>query len=216
MQRYRKNIRTFFSFLFLSGLFALVLSGNLQAQTDNTLNTLSGTTSARNPDQPETQQKKNDWKEDPPKGTPGLHKGRFFTGGGIGAQFGQLTAVEIAPMVGYIPHRLFRFGLTFNFSYIKDNYYTPPVSDYFWGGSLFARLYPIQYLFLHVEIGGFNQSYGMDRQRKWMAYPLAGIGGSYTFGRRMGISLTVLYNFNHSEYSIYGNPIVRIGFDVGL
>ena len=107
----------------------------------------------------------NDWEEEPPKGTPGLYKNRFFTGGGVGLQFGTLTAVELAPTVGYIVHRMFRFGITVNFSYFRDAYFQPALSSYYWGGSFFVRFYPIRRLFIHAEIGGMNQPYGSNHER---------------------------------------------------
>ena len=158
----------------------------------------------------------NDWEEEPPKGTPGLYKNRFFTGGGVGLQFGTLTAVELAPTVGYIVHRMFRFGITVNFSYFRDAYFQPALSSYYWGGSFFIRFYPIRRLFIHAEIGGMNQPYGSDHERKWLAYPIAGIGYSQPLGNRVALTIRAMWNFNNDEYSIYGNPIIGIGCEVGL
>ena len=134
----------------------------------NDLNTLSSQKDVREARQV------NDWEEEPPKGTPGLYKNRFFTGGGVGLQFGTLTAVELAPTVGYIVHRMFRFGITVNFSYFRDAYFQPALSSYYWGGSFFVRFYPIRRLFIHAEIGGMNQPYGSNHERKWLAYPQPG------------------------------------------
>lgn len=185
--------------------------GRVQAQDVNSLNSVSQKQVSQ-----EDSPRMYPWKEDPPKGTPGLHKGRFFTGGGIGAQFGSITAVELAPMVGYIPHRMVRFGLAVNFSYYRASGFNGIYKDYFWGGNFFLRFYPIQRLFLHVEIGAYNQEYGTDRQRKWMFYPLAGIGYNQPISQRLSFHIKLLWNFNDSEYSIYGNPIIGFGFDVGL
>ena len=127
-------------------LITLFLAIPLAAKAQvNDLNTLSSQKDAREARQ------SNDWEEEPPKGTPGLYKNRFFTGGGLGLQFGTLTAVELAPTVGYIVHRMFRFGITVNFSYFRDAYFQPALSSYYWGGSFFIRFYPIRRLFLHVE-----------------------------------------------------------------
>lgn len=167
-------------------------------------------------EQKEEKQKMYPWKEDPPKGTPGLHKGRFFTGGGIGVQFGSITAIELSPMVGYIPHRMVRFGVTFNFSYYRAASFSGIYKDYFWGGNFFLRFYPIQRLFLHAEIGSYNQRYGTDGQRKWLLYPIAGIGYSQPITQQLSFHVKLLWSFNNSEYSIYGNPIISMGLDVGL
>ena len=153
-------------------LITLFLAIPLAAKAQvNDLNTLSSQKDAREARQ------SNDWEEEPPKGTPGLYKNRFFTGGGLGLQFGTLTAVELAPTVGYIVHRMFRFGITVNFSYFRDAYFQPALSSYYWGGSFFVRFYPIRRLFIHAEIGGMNQPYGTDHERRWLAYPIAGQPG---------------------------------------
>ena len=133
------------------------------------------------------------------------NKNRFFTGGGVGLQFGTLTAVELAPTVGYIVHRMFRFGITVNFSYFRDAYFQPALSSYYWGGSFFVRFYPIRRLFIHAEIGGMNQPYGSNHERKWLAYPIAGIGYSQPLGNRVALTIRAMWNFNNDEYSIYGN-----------
>ena len=194
-------------------LLLLAAAGTAGAQVAGDLNQVSS--SARKNTKAENERVYG-WKEDPPKGTPGLFKNRFFTGGGFGFQFGSITAVEISPTVGFIAHRMFRFGISFNFSYYRDRYFYPPYSDYFWGGSLFVRFYPISRLFLHGEIGGMNQSYGSGKERKWLLYPMAGLGYNQPIGNRVALTLKVLWNFNTSEYSVYGNPLIGIGCEVGL
>lgn len=208
----KKRLR-FGSVFWLAGLL-ITVSIPLSGQDANNLNSLSSE-QQRKMRQEENRQVYG-WKEDPPKGTPGLFRNRFFTGGGIGFQFGNYTAVELAPTAGFIVHKMFRFGITANFSYFRDNYFQPPYSDYFWGGSFFIRFYPIRYLFLHAEIGGMNQPYGLDKHRKWLLYPMAGLGYNQPLGNRVALNLKILWNFNQSEYSIYGNPIISIGCDVGL
>ena len=207
----QKQLSRLFPLLFLT---ILCLTGYQAMAQVNDLNTLS---SSPPPDQSTRQDPwLNEWKEEVPQGTPGLFRNRFFTGGGLGLQFGTLTAVELAPTVGFIVHRMFRFGITVNFSYYRDAYFRPALSSYYWGGSFFIRFYPIRRLFLHVEIGGMNQPYGIEHDRKWLAYPLAGIGYSQPLGNRVALTIKALWNFNNDEYSIYGNPLISIGCDVGL
>ena len=192
-------------------LITLFLAIPLAAKAQiNDLNTLSSQKDAREARQA------NDSEDEPPKRTPGLYKNRFFTVGGLGLQFGTLTAVELAPTVGYIVHRMFRFGITVNFSYFRDAYFQPALSSYYWGGSFFVRFYPIRRLFIHAEIGGMNQPYGTDHERRWLAYPIAGIGYSQPLGNRVALTIRAMWNFNNDEYSIYGNPIIGIGCEVGL
>lgn len=150
----------------------------------------------------------------------GFDKRRFFFGGDLGAQFGSVTAVDLAPLVGYTFHRMFKMGISFTFEYFAYNYLTSAQTveryKYFiYGGSIFARFYPIKYLYLHVEMMGLNQPRPTPGEpRRWMGYPLLGLGYNQPLGERTALQLQLLWNLNSSSESIFANPIVSLGFNI--
>ncbi len=149
----------------------------------------------------------------------GFDKRRFFFGGGFGAQFGSLTSVDISPTVGYTFHRMFKMGISLTFEYFAYNYMTPMQTierrQYFlYGGSLFARFYPIKYLYLHAEIMGMNQPHANNVSRFWMPYPLIGFGYNQPLGEHAALQLQLLWNLNNAPESIMANPMVSLGFDI--
>lgn len=148
----------------------------------------------------------------------GFDKRRFFFGGDLGAQFGSLTAIDIAPTVGYTFHRMFKMGISLSFEYFAYNHYTPISIErrrhFIYGGSVFARFYPIKYVYLHVEMMGLNQPRPGSDKRRWMGYPLVGLGYNQPVGERTALQLQLLWNLNNSSESILANPIVSLGFNM--
>ncbi len=148
----------------------------------------------------------------------GFDKRRFFFGGDLGVQFGSLTAIDIAPTVGYTFHRMFKMGISFSFEYFAYNYYTPTSVErrryFIYGGSVFARFYPIKYVYLHVEMMGLNQPRPGNDKRRWMAYPLVGLGYNQPVSEQAALQLQLLWNLNNSAESILANPIVSLGFNI--
>lgn len=150
----------------------------------------------------------------------GFDKQKIFVGGGLGLQFGTITAINVDPIIGYTLHRMVRLGLSFNFSYYRNGLYSPVIEHFYGGLGAFVRFYPIKYLFLHAEFEGLNHPYYNDNgdlKRKWFGYPIVGVGYNQPLmGNRAGLTLAIMWNFNDSDYSIYNNPIISIGFDIGL
>lgn len=148
----------------------------------------------------------------------GFDKRRFFFGGDLGVQFGSLTAIDIAPTVGYTFHRMFKMGLSFTFEYFAYNYYTQTSVErrkyFIYGGSIFARFYPIKYVYLHIEMMGLNQPRPNNDKRRWMGYPLVGLGYNQPLSEQAALQLQLLWNLNNSSESIMANPIVSLGFNI--
>ena len=151
---------------------------------------------------------------------------RIDFGGYLGAQFGSVTIIDIAPIASYrITEKLYT-GLGLTYMYYKDNRYVPAFSLSSYGGSVFAGYYVWRDLFVHVE---YAPLYIPDYYDYYMPVtPMQGekapwahdiyIGGGYRqwIGDRASVNLMILWNLNESIYSPYRNPIIRIGFGVGL
>ena len=149
----------------------------------------------------------------------------WFTGGGLGLQFGTITNIDLSPIIGYRITDHFAIGLGGTYQYYNDKRYNPHINASMYGGRVFARYY-VHYLknfFAHAELEilnyeKFNAIGGTisDRERIWEGNPLAGIGYRQMVGEFSSMHLSVLWNFNQSPYSVYTNPLIRISFNIQL
>jgi hypothetical protein len=60
--------------------------------------------------------------------------------------------------------------------------------------------------------------FSLTGQKEWvqLSNVLAGVGYRQRIFGRSAITLTVLWNFNETQYTLYSNPIIRMGVDIGL
>ena len=142
---------------------------------------------------------------------------KVFIGGNLGFQFGTETVADISPLVGYkITDKISAgIGITYQYYHYKDQYYDFETNVY--GGRVFGRYNFTDYLFGHVEFEYLNlEAFDFYRRRVDVESLLAGGGYTQHLGPRSGIVAMILYNFTESAYTPYQNPIIRIGFVVGL
>jgi hypothetical protein len=150
---------------------------------------------------------------------------RIDFGGYLGAQFGAVTAINISPMASYRITNSLYAGLGLTYQYYKDTRYTPDYSASSYGGSIFARYFIWRDLFAHVEYAPLYMNYYYDdgtgnqnliKDAIWVHDLMIGGGYRQWIGDKAFMSLMLLWNVNESIYSPYRNPIIRIGFGVGL
>lgn len=152
---------------------------------------------------------------------------RLYFGGNFGANFGTVTNITVAPMVGYKITPRFSVGVGGTYQYWSDKRFTPTYTQSIYGGSLFSR-YVIAdnflgagNLFAHAEYETLfaKQPYqdpntGLIKE-KTKAFPSFFIGGGLAFpiGNRSAFTISALYNpFYEENNSLYGNPLqIRIG-----
>jgi hypothetical protein len=160
-------------------------------------------------------------------------------GGNLGAQFGDITFVDVSPSVGYQFTRRFQAGtgLTYNYLSYRVLFRTDPsdpghykrFSMNIFGLNPYAQFTAIQipsfHLFLRAEYGllnyepdfPFSAMASSNVNREWIHYPMIGGGLLLPIGRSGGLSLQLMWDLNEKGYSIYGsNPIIRMGFMFGL
>ncbi len=149
---------------------------------------------------------------------------RIDFGGYLGAQFGNVTYIEVSPIASYRVTEKFHAGLGLTYQYYQDNTYQPTYSSSAYGGSIFARYFIWRDLFAHVEYAPlyitnfiYYPPITIDEGKAPWAHDVL-LGGGYRqwIGDRASINLMILWNVNESIYSPYSNPIIRIGFGVGL
>jgi len=151
---------------------------------------------------------------------------RIDIGGYLGAQFGSVTIIDIAPTASYrITEKLYA-GLGLTYMYYKDNRYVPAFSLSSYGGSIFTGYYIWRDLFVHLEYAPLYipdyYDYYMPvtptpgEKSPWAHDIYIGAGYRQWIGDRASVNMMILWNVNESIYSPYRNPIIRIGFGVGL
>ena len=154
---------------------------------------------------------------------------RMDFGGIIGAQFGDVTYIEVSPIASYRVTEKFHAGLGLTYQYYKVNYTgAPDYSTSSYGGSIFARYFIWRDLFAHAEYAPLYVTFydyyydnlgsyiSREQGSTWVHDFLVGGGYRQMIGERASINLMILWNINESFYSPYSNPIIRIGFGVGL
>ncbi|MBI3512410.1 MAG: hypothetical protein HY064_17255 [Bacteroidetes bacterium] len=144
---------------------------------------------------------------------------KIVWGGNIGLSFGNVTTIGASPIVGYKVTERFVPGIGFSYYYTKFHFtgYTP-VSTYYYGGSIWARYYLLERIFVHGEAETLNgewDPYLHPGYRDYRNSYLLG-GGYREFNGRLSTYVLVLYVLNFAE-SAYNSPLViRAGFAVGM
>lgn len=82
-------------------------------------------------------------------------KDRLFFGGDLGLSFGTVTYIRISPIIGLNVSSKFSVGAGPSYQYYKDNRYVGLESSIY-GGSVFARYFVIESIFLQSEFEVLN------------------------------------------------------------
>lgn len=164
----------------------------------------------------------------PPKETKQKQKGDFwsrvYVGGGLGAQFGNVTLVDVSPLVGYRFTDRFSAGVGATYQYYSVRVNNDKFSTSIYGGRTFARMQVFDFLFLHSEFEMLNwecpryETTGFVSDRLWVPGLLVGGGLRQPFGDSgSGFYLMGLYNILYTDCTPYASPLVlRAGVTFGL
>ena len=145
---------------------------------------------------------------------------RLRLGGYLGLQFGTITYIDVSPMLMYAFTDRFYGGIGGSYMFFKDKRYVPSYTSNTYGGRTFLQYIIWQGLFAHVEYELLNVDFYDPATSELGRTNLNNvfIGGGYrqAIAGRSFASITILYNLNDSMYSPYQNPLIRIGFGIGL
>ncbi len=140
-----------------------------------------------------------------PKNESKINKDRWVLGGNFGGFIGEVSFVQISPMVGYKLTENLTSGVGLNYILAASNDLTMNVV----GGSVWTRYRILPTVFLHSE---FEQLQINARAAGYQPYrataPVFMIGGGYLQGN---FGVTVLYDVIQDSDSPYQTPIIRIG-----
>jgi hypothetical protein len=148
-------------------------------------------------------------------------KDRIFLGGNLGLQFGDVTYIYIAPIIGYKITPKLGAGGGPVYSYTKQKIsssYTYTSNTY--GGRLFGQYQLFDKVGLYTEYesirtdvyDAFNDQLKRDNINSLF------VGGGYVapIGGNSAFSIMALWNLLEDPYNYYTNPVIRVGFNVGL
>ena len=84
-------------------------------------------------------------------------KDRLYTGGNVWAQFGSITNLEIAPILGYKITKEYSVGVGAKYNYYRVNTAnSTPWSTSIYGGSVFTRYLFFDRIVAHAEFEALN------------------------------------------------------------
>jgi hypothetical protein len=149
---------------------------------------------------------------------------RIDFGGYLGATFGNIIYIEVSPLASYRITPKFHAGLGLTYMYYSENGPYGHYSSSSYGGSIFARYFVWRDLFVHVEYAPLYRPNFIPppyptsniHDSQWAQDVLIGGGYRQWVGDKAFMSIMLLWNINETVYSPYINPIIRIGFGVGL
>ncbi|MCW5900426.1 MAG: hypothetical protein KIT10_14270 [Flavobacteriales bacterium] len=151
---------------------------------------------------------------------------RLWFGGNIGLLFGNVTFIQLDPMVGYKVDREGRFmvGTGPSYWHFADKRFTPTWTFTGYGYRVFSRYRFIEQAFAHAEFlnmnvdGARNELFGPLDQRIWVPHLLVGGGYIQRMGGRSGIVAQVLFEVLQDPNSVYYGmgPIVSVGVGLGF
>ncbi len=154
---------------------------------------------------------------------------KVVVGGNFGAQFGNVTAVDISPLIGYRFTPKFTAGVGYTYQFVKYKYpYDDPFNLFYdyklnvTGGRVYAQQQLFYGLFAHAEYEYLWFKYeSLETLETYKSeYPGLFLGGGYNLkiGRNSYLQFLALYNVLWgADNLIYASPFqLRFGFNIGL
>ena len=140
---------------------------------------------------------------------------KVFFGGNIGLQFGNITIVDISPRIGYKFTERISSGIGGTYQYLNYPYYNFTTNIY--GGRVFAQAKITELIFAYGEYELLSvERFDILGGRIAVENIYGGLGLRQPIGPRSSYFIMALWNFNQSRYSLYSNPLIRMGFNIGF
>jgi len=165
----------------------------------------------------------------------GFDPSRLVLGGSLGMVFGDVTNVDISPLVGYRFSDYIAAGVNLNAQYGQfksRDYYTGNTTQRdkytIFGGGIWGRVYPLPMVFIHVQpeynFVTQNSTVYLDNNEKQTyktnyGVPSLLVAAGYTqsVGGRVGIGISILYDVIQDDRSPYNNSLIyRVGAGLGF
>lgn len=147
---------------------------------------------------------------------------RVFVGGNLGLQFGDITNVQIAPIVGYRITNDLSAGIGLQYQYTKNKRINPAIVSNNYGTSIFTRYRVKDPFFLQAEYEYLNYEVtfipSFETERRTASSLFVGGGITQPIGANAAFTLSVMYNLSYDETDVngpYSSPL-RIGGGINL
>ncbi len=158
---------------------------------------------------------------------------KLFYGGSIGLVVGQVTQIDILPMIGMWVFPQWSVGVTGRYSFYSQRYRTIGSNASFktniWGASGFTQILPVpdfhktfgvdihgglllhgEYEALYVDRSLANPTNSVNG-KQWIKMVLVGGGYRQKLGDKSALYILVLWDLTKNEYSPYStNPLLRV------
>jgi len=155
--------------------------------------------------------------------TPPAAPKKLFFGGGIGFGYGDISWLEVWPVVGYRLSKSVTTGVEFLYRVREDDRYAEDLNASDYGVSPFLRLNLMRGIFVQAEYEYVSYEYldtGLSTQRDDYDSLLLGVGFSRPMGGHAAFVVSTFYNFSYSDNDLYGpydSPwIVNAGVGFGF
>ena len=147
--------------------------------------------------------------------------GGLFYGGSLGASFGDVDYIDIAPMAGMHLSPELSVGVSLLYRHVNDSRGSKTLKTNDYGSTIFARYHIVPSVFLEADYEYLDHEFyrsDLTKDRKQFNSVLAGGGMTSSLGGNVSSYVSVLYNFSYDEAdSPYSDPwTVRFGISVGF
>ena len=146
-------------------------------------------------------------------------KERLYVGGNVGAWFGSSTYINVSPIVGFKVTKEFSLGVSGTYNYFSQTYNGQKFVSTIYGGGAFGRYLFLENFFAQVGIerlSVLDYTSPIPNSRAWVDNILLGGGYRQKFSDNGSFVAAIFYNVNQTPLSPYPNPIIQIGFNIGL
>lgn len=146
-------------------------------------------------------------------------KERIYVGGNLGAWFGSTTYINVSPIVGFKITKDFSMGVGGTYNYYSQTYNGQKYVSTIYGGGGFARYLILENFFAQVawdRLSVADYTSILPDSRVWVDNILLGGGYRQAFSNRASFVAAIYYNINQTPLSPYPNPIIQVGFNIGL
>jgi hypothetical protein len=146
-------------------------------------------------------------------------KERLFFGGNVGAWFGSTTYINVSPLVGCKITKQFSVGAGFTYNYFSQSYMGQKYTSTIYGSNTFARYLILENVFAQVgwdRLSVSDYRSIIPNSRVWIHNLLVGGGFRQPFSERGSFVAAIFYNINQTPLTPYPNPIIQVGFNIGL
>ncbi len=202
--------KQFFFFLFLGVTLYSVQSQTIRYDTvpdprrNNTEHQLFTIEQPRQ--QVTSQQQNSKHQEEQTENRSIFDKNKLVFGGSFGLIFGDYTALNISPQIGYAVNKYFTWGAGIGYSYYKWDEYPKDISYNYFGFNLFGRVNPVNVLALQIQPEIYRM-WGSHVDSQAVPCILVG-GGFYVPMGRGAISTMIYYDLVQNTYSPYRDQII--------